>query len=389
MPEFYRQVSHIDGKSGRLLSRAKWERKHPDRLHVIELFFYDKEGRILRDYSAAFLPRHHNAPYQTLINLHSYNGKLVAMRQFDASGARIFEHCRGTWFDIPVTIVIDEPLFATPDEVLESEEYIACFGFIPARLGKYLYPKARKPSSMVAGGQFDTAGDDEMKISILSLKLRLSPKRAKLYLERGNAYLQVLDFNSAIADFTKALKLDDSLDMAYFGRGMARGRIRLIDEAIADLTVFIARNPGSSLAHTKRGVRYIWKGDFRRAEADLKYALELDPKNAEANDDLGVLYARRRDYLTALSYFEKTIQLETNYQKAHHNKALVLHLLGRTKEALNAINVALTVGPDTRSSVVLKAAILEDLGRKEEAAQLRKQAETAPQKDWSENLAIE
>ena len=64
-------------------------------------------------------------------------------------------------------------------------------------------------------------------------------------------------------------------------------------------------------------------------------------------------------------------------------------MLGRDKEALKSIDDALRIGPDTRSSVVLKAAILEGLGRKEEAGLLRKKAQNAPQKDWSENLAIE
>ncbi len=389
LPDFYREVSTFDEKNGRLLSRIRWERKNPDRMHDIELFYYDKKGRLSREYSASFLARYRNAPRQTLVNLYSYNGDLTAMRQFDASGTRIFEHCRGTWFDKPVVISLEEPLIATPDELLSSEAYMACFGFLPDQVGKYLDPLLRKASLQKDAGEIQSGGDKEMMIAMLNLKLRLSPKRASLYLDRGNAYLSMLDFDNAIADFTRCIELDNSIDYAYFGRGMARGRIRMIDEGIADLSVFIKRNPLSSLAYTKRGVRYIWKGDFKRAEIDLRHAIKLDPRNAEANDDLGVILARRKDYKAALTHFNATIRLEPSYQKAHHNKALVLQLLGRHDEALSSIDTALNLGQDTVSSVRLKAAVLESLGRKDEAQEFRRKAENAPQKDWSENLALD
>ena len=113
MPNFYREVSSFEKSSRRLLSRIRWETERPDRIHVIELFIYDDTGQPIRDYSAAYLPGHRNAPFQTLINLHRQSGDLEAFRQFDASGARLFEFCSGSWFDQPVKISLDEPLVAT------------------------------------------------------------------------------------------------------------------------------------------------------------------------------------------------------------------------------------------------------------------------------------
>lgn len=387
-PDFYREVSYFDAETDRLLSRIRWERENPDTIHVIELFFYDAQGRVTRDYSAAFLPNYRNAPHQTLVNVHRYNGDLHAFRQFDASGVRLYEYCEGTWLDQPVAIALDEPLVATPDSLLDSEPYIACFGDMPVNPGGLLDRAAGGDDGAPArqgGGDEDAA----MRVAALSLQLRFSPENPALYLKRCRAYFALLDFGKAIDDCNRAIELDAQLDEAYFWRGMARGRHGLIDQGIDDLGVFIARHPESSLAYTKRGVRHIWNGDLEAAEKDLKRAVELDPDNAEAHDDLGVVLAQRQAYEEAMDHFRTTIRIEPKYQKAHHNLALVLHLLSREEEALEAINDALRVGPDSRSSVLLKGNILEALGRSAEARALKEKAESMPEKNWSENLAIQ
>lgn len=386
-PNFYREVSYFDTETDRLLSRIRWEKENPKTIHVIELFFYDEQGRVERDYSAAFLTIHRKAPFQTLVNVHRYNGGLHAFRQFDASGSRLYEHCAGTWFDQPVAIALEEPLVATPDALLESESYIACFGQMPARPGPYLDLAGDAKSAASAG---DADGDQtaEMRVAALNLRLRFSPNKPSLFLERCRANFELFDFDKAIEDCGRAIELDGSLDKAYFWRGMALGRHGLIADGIADLSVYIKRNPKSSLAYTKRGVRHIWNGDLAAAKKDLTRAVELNPENAEAHDDLGVVLAQQKAYDEAVTHFRTTIGIDPSYQKAHHNLALVLYLQARHEDALGAIDQALRVGADTRSSVLLKANILKALGRTDDADIYRKKADSMPQKSWSENLAI-
>lgn len=389
LPEFYREESYFDSRTDRLLSRIRWERDRPDVVHVIEIFFYDNIGRVERDYSAAFLPRHRNAPYQTLINLHRYTDGLHAFRQFDASGDRLYEYCRGSWFDEPVLISLDEPLVATPDVLLNSEAYIACFGFIPVAAGNYLDQAEVQVTALAEqadGHEHDR--DVETRIASLSLQLRFSPHKAKLHLQRCHAFFEIQEFDKAIEDCSRAIHRNYKLDQAFFWRGMARGRHGQIDEGIEDLSIFIERNPNSSLAYTKRGVRQIWKGDLEAAEKDLKRAIELNPKNAEAHDDLGVVRAQRRDYPSAIAHFETTIRLAPDYQKAYHNLALVRYLLGLHEKALAAIDQALSIGRDTRSSVLLKGNILEALGLSEKARAWKSRADSLPQRNWSESLTL-
>ncbi|MBD3671441.1 MAG: hypothetical protein HUJ29_11785 [Gammaproteobacteria bacterium] len=95
-PDFYIE-KEFRNKQGELVSRVQWEKENPDRLHAIELYIRDEQGRVIRDYAGAYLPHYRNAPTQTLISFHAYNGNgdLHAFRTFDASGDLLFERCVG------------------------------------------------------------------------------------------------------------------------------------------------------------------------------------------------------------------------------------------------------------------------------------------------------
>lgn len=210
------------------------------------------------------------------------------------------------------------------------------------------------------------------------------PSQAQSFLQKANEHLGRRELAQAIDFFTRALRLDDTLDEAYFGRGMARGGSGLIDEGIADLSVYIARHPDSSRAYTKRGIRKVWKGDSESAYQDFLKAIALDPGNSEAYDDIGVIYAQRRDYKQALESFRNVVRLEPLYFKAHHNMALVYHILGESETALTEVNNALRLKTDSRNSMRLKSVILERLGRHKESQEASEEAEFMPEENWSE-----
>ncbi len=147
--KYYREVSYYDSANNRLLSRIQWERTKPSNIHVIDVFIYDKKGRVIRDYTAAFLPYRRAAPIQTLINIHSYHRQLHAYRQFDASGFLINERCQGRYRGRTVDIDLDEDDLIEAEEaqkqkqdnILDKADYKACFRRLPKVAGSYLTPQ--------------------------------------------------------------------------------------------------------------------------------------------------------------------------------------------------------------------------------------------------------
>lgn len=142
MPEFYRQESYFH--NGKLISRVLWEVESDD-LHVIEVFVRDDQGRVIRDYTAAYLPEYRNAPTQTLVSFHAYNGDLHAFRSFDASAELVIERCTGNLDGEEIELMVDlDQIFQVSlgnDDIRETEEYKACFAGLPKEPGKYLTPQ--------------------------------------------------------------------------------------------------------------------------------------------------------------------------------------------------------------------------------------------------------
>ena len=229
----------------------------------------------------------------------------------------------------------------------------------------------------------------DVSIEELTVLIDKDTTNAQLYINRGDVYFKKKDFFDAVEDYTTAIELDSEADQAYFGRGMALARQGMISEGISDLSLFIKRNPNSSLAYTKRGVRYMWLQDFDNAEKDLIKALALDPENAEAHDDLGVIYAKRQKYEKAAEHFKATIRIDPSYQKAYHNLAMTLFLVKQDAGALLMVNQALELNPYHRDALMLKSLILEKLGRYEEAASTKEDAEFLPETNWSENVSVQ
>ncbi|MFP5410544.1 MAG: tetratricopeptide repeat protein [Gammaproteobacteria bacterium] len=239
-----------------------------------------------------------------------------------------------------------------------------------------------------AGAEFQTRDEALAALDKYNRLIEAQPDWAVLHTLRGDAYYALDDLYAAMQNYTAAIKLDARQDRAYFGRGMALGRLGLVDEGIADLDVYIARHPASSVAYTKRGVRNIWRNRLDAAERDLKRAIALDPANAEAHDDLGVVHAKHQRLALAAEHFRTAIRLDPGYQKAYHNLAICFHLVGQHAEALQIIEAGLRLDANSRSSQLLKAGILDALGRKDEAKEIAELAEFLPDDNWSERSSL-
>ena len=69
------------------------------------------------------------------------------------------------------------------------------------------------------GGAVRSKGDFDRAIADCTQAIRLNPKNAYPYCERGLAYAGKSDDDSAIADFTQAIQLEPKDAHAYYWRG--------------------------------------------------------------------------------------------------------------------------------------------------------------------------
>ena len=140
--EYYREVHYHDRKTSQLLSIVKWALAYPFGIHMIDVFAYDKEGRLKREYSATYLPSRHTSPSETLITLHYYKGNLHSFREFDASNIHLYEQCSNIEDDSVIFAFHYEDI---PDSLSELEKdkqeaYRACFSHTANTAAPYTDP---------------------------------------------------------------------------------------------------------------------------------------------------------------------------------------------------------------------------------------------------------
>jgi tetratricopeptide (TPR) repeat protein len=123
--------------------------------------------------------------------------------------------------------------------------------------------------------------------------IRIDPKYAPAYFNRGVQFRSKKDYDRALADLNEAVKLGpidriQGIDSAsrkanaqsadhFHQRGLVYSLKGDIDRAIADYTVAIKFLPTMSGALYDRALAYRTKGDTTRANADFDEAIKLDP----------------------------------------------------------------------------------------------------------------
>ena len=121
-------------------------------------------------------------------------------------------------------------------------------------------------------GQYDQA------ISHYTRALKINPRYAAAYLNRGVAYGKKGQYDQTITDYTMALKIDPRYAEAYSNRGVAYGRKGQYDQGIIDYNRGLEINPRLAGVYNNRAVAFYFKKAYDQAWKDIRKAQSLGYK---------------------------------------------------------------------------------------------------------------
>jgi tetratricopeptide (TPR) repeat protein len=120
------------------------------------------------------------------------------------------------------------------------------------------------------------------------------------------------------------------------------------ERAIALADEILAENPADEGTHLIRGLALVGHGDFEKAERDLLIAKEAYPDDTSVLFNLAVIGERRGDNRAALLYLDEALAGGLIKTEAYLLKAKLLDQLGRRAEARETLEYYLTKRPGTR-----------------------------------------
>ena len=132
---------------------------------------------------------------------------------------------------------------------------------------------------------------------------------AEFYFKLGNQKLDSEDYNGAISDYTKAIKINPKDGDAYRKRGVAKSFLEDDKGAISEYTEAIKINPKDGDAYYGRGYAKEMLKDFQGALSDYTKATKLIPKDADLYMDLHHLKISLEDFKGAVSARNKSLEL--------------------------------------------------------------------------------
>ena len=133
------------------------------------------------------------------------------------------------------------------------------------------------------GNKLARQGQLRPSLTFYNQAIKLDPKYAEPYYNRGKAELSLKDYTAAIRDFNLAIKLDPKSADAYNNRGIAKKKGGDTKGAMADYNIALRYNPRLYGAYLNRGIARYEMGDTAGARSDFTIASKHNvPQAVEA-----------------------------------------------------------------------------------------------------------
>lgn len=202
---------------------------------------------------------------------------------------------------------------------------------------------------------FDS-GDYNAALTDFNSAIELLPNDPQNKVRRGNTYVELEQYSSAIADLTAAITIQKNPAIAVFAynaRGLAR--IRSGDElsakedfteAIEQSDLAIARQPQNPKLYFIRGITHIQLKDTQAAIADFSKAIEIDPQNATAYKFRADLQFELDNLDAALKDYTKAIELDPENPTLYFDRAKVYSQQSEYQKAIEDYTKTIAINPE-------------------------------------------
>jgi len=166
------------------------------------------------------------------------------------------------------------------------------------------------------------------------------------YVNRGNAFKKIGDFEKALSDYSKGISLNNNIPDAYYNRGLIYIDMANYDAAINDFKKALKINPIFLQALIQLGNAYYYKGNFEFSLKTFEQVLKYDSTQSAAYTGIANVYFSLGKKEEAMSLYNKALQLNPNDADTYYNKANANVSNGNLELAIIDYNNAIKYNPN-------------------------------------------
>jgi choline-sulfatase len=174
-------------------------------------------------------------------------------------------------------------------------------------------------------------------------------------------------YQEAVPLLERVLKEQPEMPVANMQYGMAEARLRNYEKAIAPLQKAIKLQPDNGMGHYELGLALFETGAWKSAAPEFEAAVTRAPKWADAHFSLAAVYARIDRVPDAMTELDTTLGLTPNHYRANLLRGRILSLQGNPVGALNNLEKAVQVQPESQEAHLFLADAYGQLGREADA----------------------
>jgi tetratricopeptide (TPR) repeat protein/serine/threonine protein kinase len=211
--------------------------------------------------------------------------------------------------------------------------------------------------------------------------IALQPDAAGPYFSRAYVCAKQNKEAQALEDYQKAIDRGDYA--AYMNRGVIHANNGRWTEAIADYSRALKMNPASHSSYRNRAIAYERQGEFEKALADYNKAIEWQP-SADFYCNRALFHARRKHYQEALDDFRQANELDPTFVKAYYCRAQLVWLpQQKYDEAIRDFTKVIGLQPENAGNYLQRAQCYAQQNDFDRAYDdIEKVAALAPDQSW-------
>ena len=183
-------------------------------------------------------------------------------------------------------------------------------------------------------------------------------------LEQARSSLERGDYQRAVMEYERFIKLVPGRADAHYRRGLAYYHLGNLSRAIQDYSKAIEINPQYVEAYHHRGTAYLDEGNSHRAILDFDRAIKLRPYFAEAYNNRGAAHLKLGNQEMALKDFTRATELDPKFAEAYYNRGTLLTKLDVLSQSIKDLDTAIELKPDYAAAYTSRAFAHGKVGNK-------------------------